>query len=183
MCMENSICLDEMVPLEDHMEEVLVLDVLECWRCMCIYPRLCWNKNANGNSGASYDRKRVQTRLVLETRFFLILSWERSESGATQARLLWVVNSWLSVLLTTNRMRLWQVLKVLCYLLSSVTCSKTSELLIYLLVYLFTYFLTYLLVWQVKNLPVSHTVSMLRCSRLDVLFFEEKPVFWRKTGT
>jgi hypothetical protein len=30
MCMEDSICLDEMVSLEDHMEEVLVLDVLEC---------------------------------------------------------------------------------------------------------------------------------------------------------
>ena len=30
MCMQSSMCLDEMVPLEDHMEEVVVLDVFEC---------------------------------------------------------------------------------------------------------------------------------------------------------
>jgi hypothetical protein len=29
MRMQSSMCLDEMVPLEDHMEEVVVLDVLE----------------------------------------------------------------------------------------------------------------------------------------------------------
>jgi hypothetical protein len=30
MHMEERMCFDEMVPLEDHMEEVVVLDVLEC---------------------------------------------------------------------------------------------------------------------------------------------------------
>ena len=37
----TSMCLDEMVSLEDHMEEVVVLDVLESCPCVCIYIRLC----------------------------------------------------------------------------------------------------------------------------------------------
>jgi hypothetical protein len=31
MRMQSSMYLDELVPLEDHQEEVLVLDVLECF--------------------------------------------------------------------------------------------------------------------------------------------------------
>ena len=58
MCIQGSMYLDKMVPLEDHIQEVVVLDVLESWRCVCIYIRLCWNKNANGNSCALYPRKR-----------------------------------------------------------------------------------------------------------------------------
>jgi hypothetical protein len=38
--LQNSVCLDEMLPLEDHMEEVVVLDVFESFPCVCVYIRL-----------------------------------------------------------------------------------------------------------------------------------------------
>jgi hypothetical protein len=37
----NSMCLDEMVPLEDHMEKLVVVDVFESCPCVCIYIRWC----------------------------------------------------------------------------------------------------------------------------------------------
>ena len=48
MCIQNSMCLDEMVPLGDHMENhfeelvtVVVVDVFESCPCVYIYSRLC----------------------------------------------------------------------------------------------------------------------------------------------
>ena len=41
MRMQISMCLDEMVALEDHMEPVVVLDVLESYSCVYIYISLC----------------------------------------------------------------------------------------------------------------------------------------------
>ena len=37
MCMQISMRLDEMVALERHMEEEVVLDVLESSPCVCIH--------------------------------------------------------------------------------------------------------------------------------------------------
>ena len=37
MRMQNSMYLDELVPLEDHQQEVVVLDVLECFPCVYIH--------------------------------------------------------------------------------------------------------------------------------------------------
>ena len=48
-------CLDEMVPLEDHMEDLVVVDVFESVPCLCMYIRLCENKHEKGNSLDSYD--------------------------------------------------------------------------------------------------------------------------------
>ena len=36
MSMQDSMCLDEMLPLEDQMPEVVVLDVRESCRCVFI---------------------------------------------------------------------------------------------------------------------------------------------------
>ena len=52
----------------------------------------------------------------------------RSGLVSPETRFFGPYNSWFSVLLTTNPMRLWQVLRVLSYLLSTVTCSKSFEL-------------------------------------------------------
>ena len=35
--MEGSMCLDDMLPLEDQMTEVVVLDVVESCRCVFIH--------------------------------------------------------------------------------------------------------------------------------------------------
>ena len=37
MRMQSSMYLDELVPLEDHQQEVVVLDVLECFPCVYIH--------------------------------------------------------------------------------------------------------------------------------------------------
>jgi hypothetical protein len=37
--------LDELVPLEDHQQEVVVLDVLECFPCVYIQTALCMLEN------------------------------------------------------------------------------------------------------------------------------------------
>ena len=100
MCIQSSMRLDERVPLEDHME-VVVLDVLESCPCVYIYIRLCWNKNEKGNSRDSYAWKRADDAGGRGP-IFLILLWGRSEWGARQVRFFWTYKSWLSVLVPTN---------------------------------------------------------------------------------
>jgi hypothetical protein len=39
--MQSSMCLDELVPLEDHHQEVVVLDVLESCPCVYVYTFVC----------------------------------------------------------------------------------------------------------------------------------------------
>ena len=59
MCMQISMCLDEMVPMEDHMEDLVVVDVFESCPCVCMYIRLCWNKHEKRNILTSYAWKRA----------------------------------------------------------------------------------------------------------------------------
>ena len=61
MCMQRSMCLDEMVPLEDHMEEVVVLDVLVP---VCVYTFICVAIKTNTETVAFRMFEKVQTTLV-----------------------------------------------------------------------------------------------------------------------
>ncbi len=55
MRMQSSMYLDELVPLEDHQQEVVVLDVLECFPCVYVhFFVLKLDKNEKGNSRALY---------------------------------------------------------------------------------------------------------------------------------
>jgi hypothetical protein len=67
-------CLDEMVPLEDHMEEMVVLEVLTP---VCVYTFICVEIKTNTETVASRMFRKVQTTLVTEARFFLFLSFEK----------------------------------------------------------------------------------------------------------
>ena len=53
--MQRSMCLDEMVALEDHMEEVVVLDVLDP---VCVYTFI----SGQSISGQSIRNKNVDNR-------------------------------------------------------------------------------------------------------------------------
>jgi hypothetical protein len=86
MSMQGSMCLDEMLPLELQMPEVLVLDTFLNFTVVCSYICLCWNKNED--SRGWYAWKRVggrgptfvfNTMLVGEVRLLLILSSGRCE--------------------------------------------------------------------------------------------------------
>jgi hypothetical protein len=67
-------CLDEMVELEDHMEEVVVLDVLDP---TFVYTFICVEIKTNTERVASRVFQKVQTTLVREDHFFLFLLWRR----------------------------------------------------------------------------------------------------------
>ena len=63
----NSMCLDVMVGLEDHMEEVVVLDVLDP---TFVYTFICVEIKTNTEIVALRMFQKVQTTLVSQTRFF-----------------------------------------------------------------------------------------------------------------
>ena len=67
-------CLDEMVELEDHMEEVVVLDVLDP---TFVYTFICVEIKTNTERVAPRVFQKVQTTLVREVHFFLFLLWRR----------------------------------------------------------------------------------------------------------
>ena len=60
-------CLDVMVGLEDHMEEVVVLDVLDP---TFVYTFICVEIKTNTERVVSRVFQKVQTTLVRETQFF-----------------------------------------------------------------------------------------------------------------
>ena len=60
-------CLDDMVELEDHMEEVVVLDVLDP---TFVYTFICVEIKTNTERVASRVFQKVQTTLVRKTQFF-----------------------------------------------------------------------------------------------------------------
>jgi hypothetical protein len=62
-------CLDEMVALEDHMEEVVVLDVLDP---VCVYTFICVEIKTNTETVTPRMFQKVWTTLVAEDRFFLL---------------------------------------------------------------------------------------------------------------
>ena len=77
-------CLDEMVPLEDHMEDLVVVDVFESVPCLCMYIRLCENKHEKGNSLDSYDWKREDdggVKVPFLFNFVVGKEWVRDDTG------------------------------------------------------------------------------------------------------
>ncbi len=73
----------KMLPVEDQMSEVVVLDVLKSSGCVFIH-FLCWNKNEKGNSRGWYASKRVDD-VGGRGPTCLMLSWVRSDWGAPEA--------------------------------------------------------------------------------------------------
>ena len=59
--------LDEMVSLEDHVEEVVVLDVLDP---TCVYTFICVEIKTNTETVATPVFQKVETTLVREVHFF-----------------------------------------------------------------------------------------------------------------
>jgi hypothetical protein len=59
--------LDEMVSLEDHVEEVVVLDVLDP---TCVYTFICVEIKTNTETVASRVFQKVETTLVRDPQFF-----------------------------------------------------------------------------------------------------------------
>ena len=91
-----------------------------------------WTRNANPERTACDQETRVAARehagnshhlrifVPLNTLLFQIPfpRGGRWKGGSVRRRFFWSYNSWLSVFLTTNPMRLWQVLRILRYLLT-----------------------------------------------------------------
>ena len=65
----------EMVSLEDHIEEVVVLDVLDP---PCVYTFICVEIKTNTETVALGMFQKVQRTLGTQARFFLFLSWKES---------------------------------------------------------------------------------------------------------
>ena len=63
----------EMVALEDHIEEVVVLDVLDC---VCVHTFICVEIKTNTETVASGMFQKVQRTLGSQAQFFLFLSWK-----------------------------------------------------------------------------------------------------------
>jgi hypothetical protein len=68
-------CLDEMVELEDHMEEEVVLEFFVP-TFVCTF--ICVEIKTNTKTVTSRVFQKVETTLVREVQFFLFLSWRRS---------------------------------------------------------------------------------------------------------
>ena len=100
-----------MVTLEDHMEEVVVLDVLK----------------TNTETVVSHVFQKVQRTLVREDHFCLFLSWSRSIEGRGRPDFFCPSNSSLSVFLTQ-----WPTL----WVYDRTYWSKSSDLVTYILTYL-----------------------------------------------
>jgi hypothetical protein len=82
--MQDSMCLEvfvggspqhvfEMVMMEDHIEEVVVLDVLDP---PCVYTFICVKIKTNTETVSLVMFQKVQRTLVSGARFFLFLSWK-----------------------------------------------------------------------------------------------------------
>jgi hypothetical protein len=84
-----------MVALEDHIEEVVVLDVLDP---PCAYTFICLEIKTNTETVALGMFEKVQRTLGAQVRFFLFLSWKES-LRAPPARFFLTYSSSLSVLL------------------------------------------------------------------------------------
>jgi hypothetical protein len=105
-----------MVPLEDHIQEVVVLDVVDPAR-VYTYVHLSWNKNEHRNSRASYVRKGEDeagcTVPIIES--FNFCRWEGVIEGLHRP------NFFFHFCLTTipTMLRPWQVLlvKEFCWIL------------------------------------------------------------------
>ncbi len=65
-----------MVGLEDHMEEVVVLDVLDP---TFVYTFICVEIKTNTERVAPCVFQKVQATVVREDHFFLLISWRRSD--------------------------------------------------------------------------------------------------------
>jgi hypothetical protein len=94
--------LDEMVALEDHMEEVVVLDVLDP-TCVCTFN--CVQIKTNTETVAPPVFQKVETTLVREAIFFTFIGWRRSIEGRRRPDF-FKHSSSLSLRLTTNPMSL-----------------------------------------------------------------------------
>jgi hypothetical protein len=89
--------LDEMVSLEDHVEEVVVLDVLDP---TCVYTFICVEIKTNTETVATPVFQKVETTLVREAFFFYWM--EKEYGGAPQVPFfLCIVLRFLSSLLPT----------------------------------------------------------------------------------
>jgi hypothetical protein len=69
----------EMAALEDHIEEVVVLDVLDP---ACVYTFICLEIKTNTETVALGILEKVQRTLGSQVRFFLFLWWKESFEGA-----------------------------------------------------------------------------------------------------
>jgi hypothetical protein len=78
MRIQSSMCLDEMVALEDHIEEV-VMDVLAPTR---VYTFICVEIKTNTETVAPRVFQKVQTTLVAEAQFFYFYGGEGVRRGA-----------------------------------------------------------------------------------------------------
>ena len=66
----------EMVSVEDHIEEVVFLDVLDP---PCVYTFICVEIKTNTETVALGMFQKVQTRVVPQARFFYFLSVEKND--------------------------------------------------------------------------------------------------------
>ena len=66
----------EMVVLEDHIEEEVVLEVLAP---PCVYTFICVEIKTNTETVALGMLQKVQRTLATQARFFLFLSWRRTD--------------------------------------------------------------------------------------------------------
>ena len=88
-----------MVGLEDHMEEVVVLDVLDP---TFVYTFICVEIKTNTKRVAPRVFQKVQTTVVREDHFFYSYRGEGVIEGRRRADFFLTYSSSLSVLLTTN---------------------------------------------------------------------------------
>jgi hypothetical protein len=68
---QKNMCVDEMVPLEDHLQEVVVQDVLEC--CPCVYIHLFVLKQKRKGKQSRFVLLKMCRRCWCERPDFLIL--------------------------------------------------------------------------------------------------------------
>ena len=69
----------EMVALEDHIEEVVVLDDFDS---VCVYTFICLEIKTNTETVALGMLEKVQRTVGSQVRFFLFLWWKQSLQGA-----------------------------------------------------------------------------------------------------
>ena len=65
----------EMVALEDHIEDLVVLDVLDS---VCVYTFICLEIKTNTQTVALGMLEKVQRTVGSQVRFFLFLWWKQS---------------------------------------------------------------------------------------------------------